>query len=246
MALKERYQNPSVGDDVNLRLFTYNNNTLSNVKKIERIEIFHLDPDNITDDNPYGKRLVEIIDPSNVVIEDTGTYRITINLEESKYVIGKYCDIWTVVFSDQQPASQVEQFFQVYPSLWYTMPTPVVYDFSFHFQPNKFRKGSKQYIIIEIVPNVPTAGDLRQYYENLAIVSDLKVSIQQRCGDCLPAEADLRMVVEDDHVDYREKRFGFYKLDTEDLDCGIYDIWFKLEFGENVYVSDRMQFQIYD
>ena len=96
------------------------------------------------------------------------------------------------------------------------------------------------------MPNVPSAGNLRQYYENLAIVSDLKITIEQSCGDCMPQETDLRMIVEDDSVDYREKRFGYYKLDTTDMDCGLYDIWFKLEFGGNVYISDRFKLQIYN
>jgi hypothetical protein len=100
--------------------------------------------------------------------------------------------------------------------------------------------------MIEISPNVPTAGELRQYYENLAIVSDLKISIEQRCGDCLPSEQDLRLISDKVLVDYREKRFGFYQLDTEEMDCGIYDVWFQLEFGGNRYISDRYNFQVYE
>lgn len=246
MATKERYQNPAVGDNVKLRLFTYNSNNLADLTSIEKVEIYYLDRELASADNPDGRRLVQTFLGTAVTAEDTGTYLLEIEATEKDYVIGRYIDVWTVSVSDDQPAQRIEQVFQIYPSLWYTTPIPVVYDFSFHFQPNKFRKGSKQFLIIEIVPNVPTAGDLRQYYENLAIVSDLKVSIEQSCGDCLPQEQDLRMVVDDELVDYREKRFGYYKLDTEDLDCGLYDIWFKLEFGGNVYISDRHKFQVYD
>jgi hypothetical protein len=98
------------------------------------------------------------------------------------------------------------------------------------------------------LPNVPTAGDLRAYYENIAIVSDLSISIEQNCGECIPAEQDLRLIVDNESVDYREKRHGYYKLDTEALEmgCGIYDVWFTLEFGGNKYISDRMHIQIYD
>ena len=171
---------------------------------------------------------------------------LPVNLDDKKYIIGRYLDIWTVEVIEGEPTGSIENCFDVYPNLFYTTPIPIVYDFSFHFQPNKFRKGSKQYLIIEIVPNVPTAGDLCKYYENLAIVSDLKLSIEQKCGECVPSESDLRMIVEDVKIDYREKRHGYYQLDTEDLDCGIYDIWFKLEFGGNVYISDRHQLQVYD
>ena len=246
MAEKERYQNPAVGDTVNLRLFTYNSNNLADLSSISKIEIYYLDRDNVSDTNPDGRRLVETYQPSSVTIEDTGTYLLPITVQENLYVIGRYLDVWTVNVSDTQPSERIEQVFQIYPNLWYTTPIPVVFDFSFHFQPNKFRQGSIQYIIIEIIPNVPTAGDLRKYYENLAIVSDLKISISQNCGDCLPKEADLRLIVDEELVDYREKRYGYYKLDTTDLDCGIYDVWFRLDFGGNVYISDRNQFQVYD
>lgn len=246
MATKERFQNPAVSDKVNLRLFTYNSNNLADLESIEKIDIYYLDRALVSDTNPDGRRLVESFDGTAIVVEDTGTHLLQVTLEEKKYVIGSYVDSWTVNVSTDQPAGTIEQVFQVYPSLWYTTPIPVVYDFNFHFQPNKFRKGSKQFLIIEIVPNVPTAGDLRQYYENLAIVSDLKISFEQTCGDCLPAECDLRLVADKVPVTYREKRYGYYQLDTEDLNCGLYDIWFQLDFGGNRYISDRMKFQVYD
>ena len=245
MSLKERYQNPAIGDSINLRLFTYNSNNLADVSSISKIEIFYLDRSEISDTNPDGRRLVETYDGSAVTIEDTGTHLLEINAQENLYVIGTYLDVWTVNVSDVQPSESIEQVFEIYPNLWYTTPIPVVYDFNFHFQPNKFRKGSKQFLIIEIIPNVPTAGNLRKYYENLAIVSDLKISISQNCGDCVPAEEDLRLIVDCESVDYREKRYGYYKIDTEDMDCGIYDVWFRLDFGGNTYISDRNHIQIY-
>lgn len=246
MATKERYQNPAVGDTANLRLFTYNSNNLANLQSIETVEIYYLDPAFVSADNKDGRRLVESFDGSVVQTLDTGTYLLPVLLEDKKYVIGSYLDIWTVSVFGDQPVQKVRNIFQIFPALWYTTPIPVVYDFNFHFQPNKFRKGSKQFIIIEIVPNVPTAGELRQYYENLAIVADLRVSIEQTCGECMPAESDLRTVEENVLVDFREKRFGYYHLDTSELDCGIYDIWFQLEFGGNTYISDRMHFQVYN
>ena len=242
----ERYQNPAVGDDINLRLFAYNSNNFADFQSVETVSIYFLDPAEISQANPDGRRLVESFAGTGVVLEDTGKYLLNIELTPDRYPIGEYLDIWTVTAAVGQPSGSVVQTFEVYPSLWYTSPIPAVYDFSFHFQPNKLRKGSKQYLIIEIMPNVPTAGALRQYYENLAIVSDLKISISQRCGDCLPTEADLRLVIDKESVDYREKRFGFYQLDTEDMECGIYDVWFLLSFADCTYLSDRFNFQIYD
>ena len=244
----ERYQNPAVKDTVNLRAFTYNSSNFSDVDVIEKIEIFYFDSTLVTDDNPQGLRLVESFDESDVTKTDTGSYLLPIELKETVYVIGNYCDVWTVSVSDDQPSQTIRHIFTIYPNLWYSTPMPVVYDFQFHFQPNKMRKGSIQYLIVEIIPNVPTAGDLRQYYENLAIVSDLKLSMEKECGNCLPEEEDLRSVLDKVSVDYREKRYGFYHLDTEDLelDCGIYMLTFQLEFGGNRYISDKMAFQIYN
>lgn len=244
--MTERYQNPIIGNEINLRLFTYNSNNLRDVLSVEQVDIYFLDPYNITAENTDGRRLVETVSGSAVTIESTGTHLITITAETAKYTIGKYVDVWTINLEEDEPSQTIENNFEIYPDLWYTAPTPIVFDFDFHFQPNKLRKGSKQYLIIEIVPNVPRVSDLERYYQNLAIVSDLKITIEQECGNCLPAERDLRIVVDEESVGYREKRYGYYQLDTEDLSCGIYMVTFKLLFGNNTYISDRMPFQIYD
>jgi hypothetical protein len=242
----ERYQNPVVDSTVNLRLFTYNSNNFSNVASIDQVDLYFLDPSNQSSENPDGRRLVESFNGSAVTNEDTGKYVLSVPLTSPSYTIGRYVDIWTfTVVADEVPATS-EQCFEVYPNLWYMTPIPVVYDFDFHFQPNKLRQGSKQYLKIEIKPNVPRASDLQKYYENLAILSDLKISIEQQCGDCVDAESDLRLVVDEESVDFREKRWGYYLLDTSEMDCGIYDIWFKLEMGETVHISDRMQLQIFN
>jgi hypothetical protein len=246
MAIKERYQNPVIGDTVNLRLITYNSNNLADVEEIIKIEIYFLDPENKSKDNPDGRRLIKEHSGSDVVAEDTGQYVLTVDIADSCYTIGTYVDIWTINARSTMPQQRVEQCFRIYPDLWYATPTPVVYDFNFHFQPNKFRKGSIQWLITEIVPNVPTSSDLRSYYENLAIVSDVRITIQAKdCNGCDP-NSDISLVVDNELMQFREKRHAFYKLDTEDLDCGIYDVWFQLDFGGNRYISDRMQLQIYD
>ena len=83
------------------------------------------------------------------------------------------------------------------------------------------------------------------YYENLAIVSDLKVSMEQVCGDCVPAEEDLRLVIDRELVNYREKGYAYYFLDTTQFDEGVYNVWFELCFGENVFISDKNALQIF-
>lgn len=242
-AAKERYQNPVVGDTLTLRLFFYNSNNFANVDNIVKIEIFKIDDVN----NPSTRTLVQTIDPVDILQTDTGQYYTEILVEENRYTIGNYVDVWTVNFNNvYDEVSEVTNPFTVYPNLWYTTPIPVVYDFNFAFRPSRLRKGSKRYIIIEVSPNVPKGTDLQRYYENLAIVGQMKVSMEQRSGSCLPKEQDLRMILDGEPVTYREKRFGYYMIDTTDMEVGIYDIWFELDLGDNVYISERNQLQIFD
>lgn len=242
----ERYQNPVIGDTVVLRLFFYNSNNFADVQNITKIDIYKL-ADGFSINDPNGRTLVETIQPTEIFQTDTGQYYTELYLEEARYTIGNYVDVWTVNFNNvYDEVSEIVNPFTVYPNLWYTTPIPVVYDFAFAFRPSRLRKGSKRYIIIEVTPNVPKGTDLQRYYENLAIVGQMKVSIEQRSGACLPAEQDLRMVVEGAPVTYREKKFGYYMIDTSDMEVGIYDIWFELDLGDNVYISERNQLQIFE
>lgn len=245
MATKERFQNPVVGDTLNLRMFTYNSNNFRNVSAIDKVELFVHDKTEISAENPQGLRLVQTVDGGDVTTDSEGQYHVEVLIDDNYYTIGKYIDRWHILFETESSA-EVNNFFEIYPDLWYTTPIPVVYDFNFSFRPNRLRKGSKQYLLINILPNVPTATDLGRYYENLAIVSNIRISIEQFCGPCTPQEADLRSIVDDELVTLREKTMAYFQLDTEDLDCGMYNVWFKLEMGENVYVSDKMQLQIFD
>lgn len=243
---KERYQNPTLGDTVRLRLFVYNANNLADVVSINSLNLYVCDPTAISMENPLGKTLIAEIDPDQVVHESTGTYYADVVLQEPTFTLGKYTDEWTMTVDSSVPSQVVSNEFKVYPQMWYTTPVPVVYDFSFEFQPNRIRKGSSQYLRVRVTPNVPRATDLARYYENLAIVGDIKVSIEQQCGPCVPAEKDLRTIVDEAPVDYKEKCFGYYKLDTEDMDCGVYSVWFTLCIGGNRYLSDSMNLMIFD
>ena len=62
----------------------------------------------------------------------------------------------------------------------------------------------------------------------------------------MPEEKDLRLLVDSAAVDFREKKYGYYLLDTTDMDAGMYDIWFQLDVGETSHLSETMQFQIYE
>ncbi|MHA2046001.1 MAG: hypothetical protein ACW99G_14510 [Candidatus Thorarchaeota archaeon] len=247
MTVKERKQNPVIGDDLTLRLFVYNSNNRANVNSVEKVDIYFLDPTEKSDSNPLGKRLVKTIPEEEVTFVEDGQYSISVNLETECFTIGDYIDEWHLQTKECDPIVKVENWFKVYPDLWYTTPIPIVYDFNYNFRPNKIRAGSKRWLIIDIVPNVPNGCDLERYYANLCIVSPLKISIEMACVECMPKEQDLRLIVDQEDVQFREKGQGFYFLDTEalDLDCGIYNVWFEMEFGESLYISDKQQLQIF-
>jgi len=244
MASKERNQNSVGGDSLKLRQFFYNSNNFADVVEVQKVDIYFFDKDEVSESNPKGLRLIQTIDGTLVSHDDTGKYSIDLALDD-KYLIGKYTDVWTVVVESSNPAITINATFQVYSNLWYSSPSPIVYEFNFRFRPNKLRAGSKRYLIIEVEPNVPTGSDLAKYYENLAIASPLRISIEQACGPCLPEEQDLRLIVDNEPVDYRDRGRGLYFLDTAELDCGIYNVWFEMEFGGNTYISDKQQLQIY-
>lgn len=243
--LADRYANPVLGDTVRLKLFVYNSNNLADVVSVDAVNIYACDPTQASMENPDGKVLVTAVDPTTVVHDGVGTYHADVVLSAPLFTISRYTDSWTLTVDPTIDPQVVDNEFRVYPELWYTTPFPVVYDFSFDFQPNKVRKGSKQFLRVRVTPNVPKATDLHRYYENLAIAGDVKVSIEQKCGPCTPAEEDLRIVVDEAPVCYKEKCFGFYQVDTEDMDEGVYAIWFSLCLGGNKYISDRMNLLIF-
>lgn len=245
---KERLDNPVVGDNINLRFYAFNSNVPANVEDIQKVEIWFLDPNNVSETNLDGRTLVETI--TSITQDDTGEYHITIDTPYPTYKIGSYLDIWHVEFepgdAEEYRIGKIENNFKLAWDLWHTTPLPVVYDFSFTMIPNRVTQGSAKYLTISINPNVARASDLAHFYENLAISTTLKISIKQKCGECMPAEDDLRLVVDEEAVDFKQQCFGYYKLDTTELNCGIYDVWFKLEYAGNTYISDKMQLQIYD
>jgi len=242
---KERFQNPSIGDDIRLRLLTYNSNNLSNVEEIHSVNIFFLDPAEVTEDNPTGKRLVQSIPGTDVLNESTGQYAVDVNLEGPLYTIGKYIDEWKFTIPNDTNIATINQNFRILPSLWYTSDKPIVYDFNFKLYPNKIKMGSVRYLIIDITPNVPTGNDMEKYYANLAIASPIRISIEQACGDCMPEEKDLRLMVDNEYVEHRDNCKAYYHIDTREFKEGIYNVWFQMDFGGNIYISDKQQIQIF-
>lgn len=245
MATKFRYQNPVIGDTVRLGFDVYNSNLLTDPTAIQKVEIYFLDPTARQESNPDGRVLFAEIAANSVVRDSEGRYYVDVALTPPQYITGNFLDVWHVQFRLDEPVGEVEQSFGVYPDLWITSPIPIVYDFQFRFTPSRLRQGEKKFIQCEIMPQVPRQSDLVRYYTNLAIAADISVSIAFNCGECIPAEADLRIIVDNEPMEYKEKGVAFYKLDTSEMDCGIYDIWASLQFGDNVYISEKQQIQIY-
>ena len=247
MGTKDRFQNPVIGDTVRLMLLVMNSNNTAALSLVDKVEIYYLDPTAHTIPNPDGRTLIETVSGASVLNPTLGTYEVDEFIDPALFTqTGNYLDLWYVQYTLADPISTISQYFTLYPDLWATSPTPIVYDFSFGFSPHKLRLGENKEIEIEIIPNVPRASDLEKYYQNLAISADLSVSIAKRCTDCPPScDSDLDLIVDGAPTDYRERNRAFYRIDTNQYDPGIYDIWFTLNFGTNTYMSENFQFMIW-
>jgi hypothetical protein len=247
MTIKERSQNPVIGDQVKLRLYTYNSNQQQDVHDFNSVKIYYLDSTVVSEQNLDGRVLFQTFTSAQITKESTGEYYVTVNLTDPEFVIGNYLDVWEVEVEEGESIATIEQHWKVYPDLWYTSWEPLVYDFSFQFRPNRFRYGEKKYLTIEITPNVPTASALERYYENMVISSPVKISIEMACVACMPQEEDLRLIVDKASVSVRNKGMAYYQLDTESLemDCGIYNVWFEMEMGGNTYISEKQQLEVF-
>ncbi len=244
MATKERNQNAVCNDTVVLRLFQYNENAPSAVDAIEKVEVYFLDPFNRSADNPDGRRLLQTV--TSVTVDATGQYSIEVPLTSPLYTIGDYLDVWHITYEAGECPGKKEFEFSVGADKWYANTEPYLWSFAFAFRPNKFRKNERKNIVVEVTPNVPHISDLERYYADLATFPSLYVTLAMRCGECVPAEQDLRTIIDRQAVEVRNKRLGYFFLDTTELDCGIYDITFELELGGNTYLSPKNQLQIFD
>lgn len=247
--MKERNQNLVIGDEATLRLFTYNSNHRQSVQNVEKVELYFIDNASVTDENPDGRVLIKTIEQEDILtVEDEfgGHYAVNVFLEESVFLIGKCIDVWYVDFNSSQSGTVTNEF-DILPDLWFASDVPIIYDFSFGFRPNRIRKGERRWINIDIMPNVPNISELKRYYLNLSISSPIRIWIEKNCGECVPKERDLRIVVDGQLIQHRRGGEGSFFLDTDSLnmDCGIYDVWFEMEFGENKFISENMQLQIY-
>jgi hypothetical protein len=238
---KLRYQNPTPGDEVKLQIVSFNSNNLADVVAVNEVKIYNV---NDCDPNcPEKGSLITTVPGSDVIHEELGKYYINLQTSSPSYVVGKYSDVWNFELPNGLSGTTTKSF-ALYDNLWAFSTLPPVYSFDFQFQPNQIRKGSKKYIIIKIIPNIPRASALEEFYYNLAVVADLYVNIDNACSDCAPQDCSDDLVVDSELIEEREKCFGYYYIDTTDFECGTYNIWFKLVFGNTEEVSRKYQFQI--
>jgi hypothetical protein len=253
MKIVTRNQNPVIGDTIALKLYSRNSNNFADLYNIDHIDIMlencPVECANDHNPNPIAAHkvdtLIQTIPGSEVKKCCTGIYDVNLVTSAPTYVVGNYHDVWYVQFTEQDVLSPFRQDFKLNPDLWVLSGTPVVYSFDFRFTPNRIRKGSKKHLVIQIIPNVPRATDLFKYYENIAISSELRINIELNCGQCVPQEADLRKVIDNERVFERDKVFSYYFIDTCDWECGIYDVWFEIDYAGSTDISPRQQFQLF-
>ncbi len=236
MAVKERNQQLLCNDTAILRLYEYNGDTAASVNAISKVEIYKLDH--------HDRQLIQTV--TSVTVDGIGQYSIQVPLPSPLYTIGKYIDLWYINFTEDQCPGTRSFEFEIGPDQWYANSDAFLWEFAFSFRPIKFRKNERKNIVVEVTPNVPHISDLERYYAALASFPNLFISIEMRCGDCIPQEHDLRLVVDRAPVLMTSNRLGRYFLDTTELECGIYDVWFELDLGGNTYLSPRNQLQIYN
>lgn len=245
MSTKGRNQNPVIGSTIRLKFFTFSGGEFADPHSVDEVNVYKLYSTEDTEENPLGRTLIKTIESSSITKSDVGKYYIDLELDGSTFTQGHYQDEWSLVFEEGDETCKSPMYFQIYPTMWFTDSMPIVHDFSFDFQPNKIVVGSKKYLQVAVKPEVPRGTDKQRYYENMAIAGDLYISIEQKCGDCLPEEQDLRLVVDRELIAERDGCVGYYRLDTSELDCGMYDVWFEANLGPNVFISDKQPLQIY-
>ncbi len=261
MSIKERYQSSVLGDTINLDFYAYNNNNLVYVYEIQKVEIYFLDPSQITDNNKDGKRIKEILYPPDIIHLSTGHYRSELELNDNLYEIGKYVDIWYVKFNEyEQTFSKITNNFEIHRELNQTHDRPFLYDIHFSFSPKKIVKNSKRYLKIGFYPTVHSdigtkslpQDQLDQFYYNLKTCGNLYIKIEmiEGCGfiDGIP-DANIITDPEWTLVDIRGDNEGCFLLDSTDngdYDIGIYNVQFKAEIQGQEIISDKFYLQIYN
>jgi len=255
--IKDREQNPIIGDTIRLRLFSYSSNTRAEVYEVECVRIYFLDQDQRSEDNPDGRILMDTIPGTDVDNPSTGEYLVSLVTSETSYRVGSYIDRWEVKFEPQDARSGIiENNFTIYRDLWYTSSKPIIYDMGFTFAPYKMVQGTKKHLRVDVDVYAPDNSTIDNYYYYLNTLADIQIKIVQDDGDGYDPDVPANNIILNwTSVQWREGTSGYYLLDTsvdprpsragEPLGTGIYLVQFKAGLGENVYLSQNFRLQIY-
>ncbi len=262
MTTVERYQSAVLGDTINLDFYAYNNNALVDINQFHRVEIYFLDPTEITDSNIDGRTIKTIVLPSNITRIDEGHYRVVLEVSDTLFEVGNFIDVWKVKFNNyDEDFTPIENQFRVSTDLRETHDRPFIYDCDFSFSPKKITKGSKQYLKIGFRPTVHTdigTGTIEQelfdrFYYNLKRTGNLFIKIEMIEGCGYNSEFPLMNIKTDPEwtpTDIRGDNEAYHLLDVtesqSDYDLGVYFIQFKVDIQGQEIISRKFYLQIYD
>lgn len=255
--IKERTQNPVLGDTINLRLFSYSSNTLSDVYRVKSVKIFYLDHDQRTENNPDGRVLIRTVAEPDIQNPSDGEYLLPLITNETEFRVGSYIDRWEILFEDTDNRDGViENSFHIYRDLWYTSEKPIIYDIGFNFQPYRLVQGCRKHLRVDLEIFAPEEDIIDKYYYYLLTLADIQLRIVQDEGvGYEEVETDKNVVLNWTTVDFRENTTGYYRIDTsadprphragKPWGTGIYLVQFRATLGGNLYLSQKFRIQIY-
>lgn len=258
---KERYQSPTLGDVLNLDFYSYNNNSLTSVQEFSNIDVYFLDPTQVTENNPQGRRIKLIITPNNITEISTGHYRAQITLDDNLFEIGNYIDVWRLKFNNyDNNFIKVENQFKIHTDLRETQDRPYIYDVTWSFSPKKIVLYSKQYLKIGFFPAIHSdIGTkyineklIERFYFNLKNTGNLFIKIDLIEGCNYNEESPCANTITEpewDQVEIRGDNEAYYLINsTEDgnYNIGIYSVQFKILIDSQEIISPRFYLQIFD
>lgn len=256
--IKERGQNPTLGDTILLRLLTYNSNALADVYEIEKVEIFFKDPHQRIESNPQGEILVSTIPGDEVIRTSEGNYLVKLETDQTNFRIGDYIDRWTIRFKEMDDrVGVINKEFDIYRDLWYTSTQPIVYEVAFSYQPTRVIQGSRKYLRTDLKIYAPNKTQVDDYYYYLKTLNNVKIKIWLYEGKELDLKDPQRNIMLNwVQTSYRDGNIAYYLLDTS-IDpringtcgpwpLGVYKVQFRADLGETIHLSNPYTLQVYD
>lgn len=256
--IRERRENPVIGDTINLRVFTYSSNSRADIYQMDSVNIYYLDKEQATEANPEGRVHITSIPANQIFHPSQGEYQVVLKTNPVDYRVGTYIDRWEGLFEiDDSRPGVIENYFNIYRDLWYTSPIPLVYEIGFVYSPTKILSGSKKYIRTDIEIYTRDKSIVEQYYYYLRGLQSIQFRLTLDEGpDYDPVVSENNIIQDWAPMSFAEDRTAYFLLDTSidprpsrsgrPLPLGIYLIQFKAALGETVHLSPKFRLQIYN